>query len=1105
MIALFNNPGFYVTYALVQAIVVLLLIRLLDPYERESLSVLVVMALWGGTGAALISVAGNRALRSVLSPDAQVVFGNAVSAPVVEEAAKGLALLAVVGPLGWIAKRMGVGLIDGLTDGIVYGAAVGLGFGFTEDFFYFVDQAKVNGLQSGLDVFVYRRDFFGPAVLHHPLFTAAFGAGLGMAVWSVKRAGKILYPLAGYLLAVLMHAVNNGLTELVLVLKYGLKETAAWSRGMSADLPIDHTAGTLTSFLRVIDIWWFALFFAAIALWIYYQRGIIRKELAEEVGNGLLTHDEWSEMFRPLKRSARYRRLLRSGQLEQWRRTRRVHRELVALALLKWNTRRTGGDWERVQRARREISTLATFQARPSNLPASTTPLVGREHELAAVQELVSEPEIRFVTLTGAGGTGKTRLAIAAAEKLGDSFGGGVFFVSLAPIRDPDLVLPAIAQALGVEERAGESLLDSLKDTLRDKQLLLVLDGFEYLLDAAPLVAELLDAAPSMTVLATSRERLRIEGEHEFPVPPLSLPEPGAREVTAVSQAGAVALFVHHARAADPQFELTAENAADVAEVCRRVDGLPLAIELAAARVAVISPREMLERLEDPLDVLEGGGRDLEGRHQTLRATIDWSYQTLEAPEQALFARLAVFDDGFRLEGAEAVSGEGSGDLLDTLGALVDKSLVRRAQQADGEPRFVMLETIRDYALERLQESSELAKLRERHARYFLEYVEAAEPELTGADQEAWLRRVDEEEANIRAVLEWSAETGELDLGLRVAGALVRHRSARGRITEARAWLEKTLAAGRDVPIPTLAKGYFAFGYAALEQSDYDAAKASFEQSLALAEQADDGQRRAASLAQLAWIAGAEGDHDRAQTLAQESLDLAQKAGDGHTASGALNVLAECAAVRGEADRARQLFEQSLTLRRELADQRLIANSLLNIGRFELARGENERAAPLLEEALALARALGDTWNTAVALASLGSIRLAKGDHDEARVLYAEALRLARERRNRLIVSECLEGLAAVSAADDQPQRAARLFGAAAALSEQIGVELSPVQSALGERFLPRVREALGEDAFDAEWTVGQALSEDEAIATALETPGPKTQGPRREVEVAPA
>jgi predicted ATPase/RsiW-degrading membrane proteinase PrsW (M82 family) len=1012
----FNNPGFYVSYAVIQAIVVLLLIRLIDYYDRQPLGLLAAMAFWGATGAALIALAGNRAVRAMLGPDARDVFGNAIAPPLVEEAAKGLALLAAVGPIRWIGRRFGLLIFEGVTAGMVYGAAVGLGFAFTEDIFYFVNEAQSQGLQSGLDVFVHRRDFFGPAMLHHPLWTAAFGAGLGAAAWTTSRPLKVLFPLLGFTVAVLMHAVNNGLVEFVLWLRYGMEQTAAWARGEVLDPAIAETADTLVTLTNLLDFYILAMFVLAVVLWLRYQRRIINEELADEME---VPEANWA--------------LLRSGQFERWSHRRRLHRELIHLALLKWRSKRFGGDHERIQRLRREIATLATYEVGAGNLPDPATPLLGRSHEIEALQELFGRSEVRLVTLTGPGGTGKTRLAIEVARSLRDHYPSGAFFVSLAPVRDPALVPAAVAEVLGVQLGEGGAI-EPLKDFLRDKQLLLVLDNLEQVADSGPALAELIAAAPRLRVLATSRTVLGVPTEHEFPVGSL-------REQTAVE------LFAERAQAVDRDFRVTEENEQELQEICRRLDGLPLAIELTAARVRLLSPAELLARLEQPAEA------------SPLQETISWSYELLEPDDRALLSRLGVFVGGSTLRAAEFVCGDGVVDVLAGLESLIEKSLARRTRGTSGDARVEMLETIRVFAAERLVESGEDERMRRRLAEHCVALAERAEPQLTGPEQSYWLDRLSEENPNIREALAWSAEAGELETGLRIAGALVRFWSARGLMAEGRRWLDPALEADGDVAPAIRAKALFAAGYTALGLADFAEARRRFEASLALASELDDRRLHGASLAQLAWVAMADGRSDEARALADASLHLARPAGDWVAASGALNVLGELAWRDGNGQAA-ALYEEGLALRRELGDDRLVANSLLLLGRVEQSE---ER----FEEALELARRLGDTWSISVALVNLGRAR-------RQREPLEEALQLARDRGDKRLGAEALQALATVELRDGNAARAARLRGAAQALLDEVGAELSPPELELDAELLPGLEEALGKDGVDREWAAGR-------------------------------
>jgi len=713
-----------------------------------------------------------------------------------------------------------------------------------------------------------------------------------------------------------------------------------------------------------------------------------------------------------------------------------------------------------------------------SNLPAEPTPLIGRETELATVGELLRKREPRLLTLTGPGGSGKTRLATAAARAVADAFERAAF-VDLAPVAAHADVGPAIARATGVEEAADRALAEALAERLGAGPSLLVLDNFEQVLPAAAFVHELLTAAPALSVLVTSQAPLHLREERELPIGPLA---PDA----------AVRLFVERAQAVKPAFELTGENRDAVEQICGRLDGLPLAIELAAARVKLLPPQAILARLGQRLDLLTGGAADLPARQRTLRDAIDWSYKLLGPAEQALLARLGVFSGGCSLELAEAVCADGAdiGAVLDGIASLVDKSLVRQWDGGDGEPRFGLLESIRAYALERLEERGELEERRRRHAERFLALVEAAEPELTRANQAVWLERLDEAADNIRAALAWAVGAGEGEIALRLAGALVRFWSTRGLLEEGRRALADALAAcGVGVDPAILAKAYFAAGYTALGEGDFAAAKADFERSL---ETADD-RGRGAALAQLAWLGMAARDPG-ARELAERSLALAEAAGDKLTQSGALGTLAELAAAAGDYVGSAALFERGLELRRALGDKRLVANSLLGLGRVELLRGDSERAAGFLDEALALARSVKDTWSVSVALASLGRLQLLAAEPVAARNLLLDGLRIARERNDKRTAADLVQGLAAAAALEGASDDAARLAGAADLLRSTTGAAPLPLEVLIDERFLAPVRASLGEG-YEAAYARGRGLDVHEAMmppprsATTIVTP----------------
>src|SRR5262245_1471679 len=534
---------------------------------------------------------------------------------------------------------------------------------------------------------------------------------------------------------------------------------------------------------------------------------------------------------------------------------------------------------------------LKSLDSRSHNLPVQPTPLIGRERVSAAACALLRRAEVRLLTLTGPGGTGKTRLGLQVAADLLEDFEDGVFFVPLAAIRDSALVASSIARTLRLQERAGQVLLDSLKESLQDKQMLLVLDNFEQVVAAAPLVAELLAACPRLKCLVTSRVVLRLSGEHEFPVPPLELPDP--RHLPAVetlSQYAAVALFIQRALAVKPDFQVDNANAPAVAEICVRLDGLPLAIELAAARLKLLPPQAILARLGRRLELLRGGARDVPDRHQTLRQAIAWSYDLLEAGEQALFRRLAVFARGCTLEAAGAVCHAGhdhaagpgpSLEMLDGVASLVDKSLLRQQEQASGEPRFRMLETIREYGLECLTASGEEPGVRRAHADYYLALVEAAEPALTGPEQATWLERLGAEHDNLRTALQWAEESGEAEIGLRLAGALCQFWLMHSHLREGQERLARLLGLAEAAPrTAARAKARTRAGHLADNLSDYEAAHTFFEESLAIRRVLGEKGGIAAALNDLGWVAWHRNDYPASRALSEESLAIWRELGD---------------------------------------------------------------------------------------------------------------------------------------------------------------------------------------------------------------------------------
>ncbi len=693
---------------------------------------------------------------------------------------------------------------------------------------------------------------------------------------------------------------------------------------------------------------------------------------------------------------------------------------------------------------------LKTLDARPNNLPAQTTPLIGRADAIRAVKEHLSNAKVRLLTLSGVGGTGKTRLALQAAADMVDEFEHGVFFVPLAALSESALVLPTIAKACALQEAPGKPLQEQLQDYLREKQMLLVLDNFEQVIEGAPRVSDLLTAAPQLKVLVTSREVLRLSGETDYPVPPLSLPDPKRLpSLEQLAQYEAVALFIERAVAVKPRFAITDENAPAVAEICHRLDGLPLAIELAAARTRVLSPQRLLAELSHRLTFLRGGARDLPARQKTLRGAIDWSHDLLTGDEQRLFRRLAVFVGGCALEAIEAVCNiENDVDVLETVESLVGKSLVHEAG-IHGEPRFAMLETIREYARERLTAGGDEERVRERHRDYFLALAEEAEPKLIGAEQAEWLQRLEDEHENLLAGLNWSLVETRVEGGLRLCAALQRFWWTRGHLAEGQEWCVRVLGkAGADERTQERANVLNAAGVLAFYQGDYPAARARHEESLAIRRQLGDRRGVAESLSNLGTAARAQGD-----------------------------VVS-----------ARALHEEALAIRRELGSQGSIARSLNNLGNVALDQDDFPAARALYEESLAITRELGDRWSIANSLNNLGDVAYSQGDYSAAGALHQESLGMVRELRDPKGIAYSLQSLATVIAALGSQVRAARIWGAAERLREEIG---SPIPFNDRPRYDQRVaaaRAALGDGAaFDRARQDGRALTLEQAIELALE------------------
>jgi len=697
---------------------------------------------------------------------------------------------------------------------------------------------------------------------------------------------------------------------------------------------------------------------------------------------------------------------------------------------------------------------LVTLDQVRTNLPMQPTPFTGREQEVAAVRALLSRGDVRLVTLTGPGGAGKSRLALQTAAELIEEFADGVYFVTLAPISDPALVISTIAQTLDVKEASGQLLLASLKGFLRDKQLLLVLDNFEQVVAAAPLLAELLAAAPGVKSFITSRSPLHVSGEREYPVPPLAVPKlPPVPPLGRLRQYEGVHLFIERAQAVKPDFIVTNENASAVAEICYRLDGLPLAIELAAARVKLLPPQALLARLSSRLRLLTGGARDLPARQQTLRGAIAWSEDLLSTDERTLFARLAVFVGGCTLEAVEAIcNADGSldGDGLDELHALLNNSLLRQEEQAGGEPRFVMLETIREYALELLVERGEAEMLRQQHAAYYLALAEAAEAKLQDADQDVWLVQLDAEHDNLRAALRRTLERQDAETALRLGAALWHFWEIHGHFTEGCRWLEAVLRQSQGTPTAVRAKAFSGAGT-------------------------------------MAWRLG---DHSQAVRLHQEALALYRELGDQAGIAFALNNIGVQAHDQGDFEQAAAYYAEGLDLARASGNRQTVGYILHNLGEIAQYQRDYARALEFYNESLALSRELGNRWMVAYTQTALARVTHYQGDDDHAAALLCESLVLLQAVGAKEGIAECLEAWAGLRGGQGHAAHAVRLCGAAAALRAAIGAPLSLTQQADYERDLATIRAQLAETVFAEAWATGQALSLEQVITEALNYSG---------------
>ncbi|MDQ4005595.1 MAG: AAA family ATPase [Actinomycetota bacterium] len=682
----------------------------------------------------------------------------------------------------------------------------------------------------------------------------------------------------------------------------------------------------------------------------------------------------------------------------------------------------------------------------PTNLPAERTSFVGRAEQVARVKELLRGPGL--LTLTGPGGSGKTRLALHAGRQLLDEYPDGVFLADLAPILDPRLVPATIVDAVGVRAEGQRDIGEALRDHVRNREMLIVLDNFEQVMDASPVVADLLDGSFRLRILVTSREPLHIAGEQEYPVPPLSVPSAGS-SADAVEAAEATALFLQRATAVDPGFRITEQNAATVAELCARLDGLPLAIELAASRVKMMPPRAILERLEHRLELLTGGPVDLPARQRTLREAIAWSHDLLDEAERTLFRRLTVFAGGWTIEAAEAVGGlaPDAADVLGILGSLMDKSLVTRASVSADEVRLGMLETIREFGAEQLRVAGEGEASRDRHATFFLSLAERAEPHLRGIDQKRWLDQLETEHDNFRAALRHAIDAGDAMTGLRLVAALWRFWHLHSHLADGRRWAEEVLALpAAAARTAERAKGLTALGGLAYWQEDVPAFRRAYEEALSIARELGDPAAEAEGVYNLSFAPAMEGDIETAVELLEQS---------------------------------RAMFEQ-------LGNRRGVGDSLFILGIIARLRGELAGSRELAEESLRIHRAADDRFGTTIALYARGRSAFEQGDLVTAESSYLEALDNDEQVGSRTGIALILENLAAQAGARGDHLRALRLSGASEAIKEAAGGQAPPPLIDLPD---PReaAGESLAEEVVKAAWEEGRAMTLEDALAYARE------------------